>query len=90
MKYGMENESNAKERYIKCYKRRHTNMHFTEPGLLVSNSISFIGATPDGIRNCNCCKGTLVEFKCPYTGKGLDAKRVFCLQSIGGQKWNIR
>ena len=52
MKYGIENESNAKERYIKCYKRRHTNMHFTEPdGLLVSDSISFTGATPDGIRN---------------------------------------
>ena len=29
MKYGIENESNAKERYIKCYKRRHTNTHFT-------------------------------------------------------------
>ena len=32
MKYAIENESNAKERYIKCYKCRHTNMHFTEPG----------------------------------------------------------
>ena len=90
MKYGMENESNAKERYIKCYKRRHTNMRFTEPGLLVSNSISFICATPDGKRNCNCCKSRLVEFKCPYTGKDLDAKSAFLLQSIGGQKWNIR
>ena len=60
-------------------------MHFTEPGLLISNSIPFIGATPDGIRNCNCCKSTLVEFKCPYTGKDLDAKSAFLFHSIGGK-----
>ena len=53
MQYGIENESKARECYTKCYKRWHTNMHFTEPGLLISNSIPFIGATPDGIRNCN-------------------------------------
>ena len=74
MQYGIENESKAIECYIKCYKRRHTNMHFTEQGLLISNSIPFIGATPEGIRNCKCCKSTLVEFKCLYTGKDLDAK----------------
>ena len=85
MQHGIENESKARECYIKCYKRRHTNMHFIEPGLLISNSIPFIGATPDGIRNCNCCKSTLVEFKCPYTGKDLDAKSAFLLHSIGGK-----
>ena len=82
MKYGIENESNAKDRYIKRCKRRHTNMHFTEPGLLVSNSISFIGATADGIRNCDCCKSTLVEFNVRILEKTWMQKVLFFCKAL--------
>lgn len=29
----------------------------------------YIGATPDGIINCDCCSDGIIEIKCPYINK---------------------
>lgn len=36
---------------------------------MVSSKYSHIGASPDGIWNCDCCGTGILEIKCPLKGK---------------------
>lgn len=65
---------------------KNNTLELEEPGLLISRQCSWIGASLDGIRKCQCCDPSVVEFKCPFTGKDLDPKIAFLLPSIGGKK----
>jgi len=42
-------------------------MCVTESGLVINSNIPYMGATPDGIINCNCCGKGCLEIKCPYS-----------------------
>ena len=41
-------------------------------GLHVSLSYPHLGASPDGLINCDCCGESLIEIKCPYKYRELD------------------
>lgn len=84
--YGIKEEDGAKCYYSKVREKQHCSFAFEEPGLIISKHYSWIGASLDGIRKCQCCDPTAVEMKCPFKGKDLDPKVAFLLPSVGGKK----
>jgi hypothetical protein len=84
IKYGTEMEDEAKTSYCRIMKKQHIKFGFSETGLVLSLDHGWVGASPDGIRKCHCCEDTLVEFKCPYTGRDMDPKSAFLLDTVGG------
>ena len=65
--------------------KRHICFSLHEPGLVVSPAVPRLGASPDGLRKCSCCKEAVVEFKCPYSGKDL----LFFKIVLGKNKLNL-
>lgn len=43
----------------------HKNVRAKQCGLFVDKTDTFLGASPDGIIECDCCEPRLVEIKCP-------------------------
>lgn len=79
IQYGINEENNAKFYYSKVSEKQHSSFELEEPGLLISRQHSWIGASLDDIRKCQCCGPSVVELKCPFTGKDLDPKIAFLL-----------
>lgn len=44
----------------------HTSFDIKESGLIISTSIPFLAASPDGIFNCPCHGKGVIEIKCPW------------------------
>ena len=86
IEHGIKEEENAKFYYSKLNEKKHCSFDLEEPGLLISSSYSWIIASLDGIRKCQCCEPTVVEIKCPFKGKDLDPKNAFLLPTVGGKK----
>jgi hypothetical protein len=63
IKYGTEMEDEAKTSYCRIMKKQQIKFGFSETGLVLSPDNGWVGASPDGIRECYCCEDTLVEFK---------------------------
>ena len=66
IKWGVDNEPNAKQEYISAMKNAHDHFEFENSGLVVSMHSPFVAASPDGLAKCDCHGTRLVEFKCPY------------------------
>ena len=49
IEHGIKEEENAKFYYTKVNEKEHCSFDLEEPGLLISNSSSWIGANLDGI-----------------------------------------
>ena len=71
IEHGMKELENTKFYYSKLNEKKNCSFYLEEPGLLISSSYSWIGASLDGIRKCQCCEPTVVEIKCPFKGKDL-------------------
>ena len=67
-------------------KTKHRNFCLKETGLVLNPEHGWVGVSPDGIRKCRCFLDipSLVEFKCPYTGKDMESKTASILDSVGG------
>ena len=79
------------EENAKCYnsefsEKPHCSFDLLEPGLLVSSSYFWIGASLNGIRKFHCCDPSVEEIKCPFKGRDLDPKIAFLLPTVGGKK----
>ena len=87
--WGIENEQNARERYLEQMKDEHTELSYTSSGLRVNPKYPHLGATPDGIVKCDCCGNGLIEIKCPYKHKQSHPHNVveskFCLEHVNGR-----
>ena len=44
-------------------------MKYSAAGLVISDKLPFIGASPDGLIECECCLPGCIEIKSPYTHK---------------------
>ena len=75
--HGIREEENAKFNYSKVIEKQPCSFDLQKPGVLISHSYSWIGASLDGIRTCQCYDPTVVEIKCPFKGKDLDPKNCF-------------
>ncbi|CAN7942882.1 unnamed protein product [Ixodes hexagonus] len=64
MKRGLLLESPAREKFREENKS-HTDLEVKESGFLLSRRHPFLGASPDGIVTCSCCKARLLEIKSP-------------------------
>lgn len=76
VRYGRNNEAVALASYKVLATQRHTNVRFSEVGLVVSREEPYFGATPDHLVECDCCGKGTVEVKCPYS------VRETCLQDL--------
>jgi len=65
-KWGCEHETLAKSAYANTMKDTHQNFTCKDSGLIVSHFHPFIGASPDGVIQCDCCGKGVLEVKCPY------------------------
>ncbi|XP_064475596.1 uncharacterized protein LOC135389484 [Ornithodoros turicata] len=69
MKRGIDMEPIAKGRYIEEHGNKHRNLHIVEHGFCVLPGCPFIGASPDGVTECDCCEREVLEVKCPLSIK---------------------
>lgn len=67
--YGCKHEDDARSIYTERMKMDHSSFSVKSSGLLLDPSNPFIGASPDGIVDCNCCGIGVLEIKCPYSCK---------------------
>uniref|UniRef100_A0A7M5U1J0 YqaJ viral recombinase domain-containing protein n=1 Tax=Clytia hemisphaerica TaxID=252671 RepID=A0A7M5U1J0_9CNID len=68
--YGCDNEKVALS-YLEVYlNHEHRDAKITESGLIRSSEFPFLGASPDGLLDCSCCKESyVIEIKCPIKCK---------------------
>ena len=85
LEWGRQNEAKALEKYKRIFSEIHSNFQEKRCGLYISTECSFVGASPDGMRQCDCCGTGCVEVKCPYATRNLtideaiDNRKDFCL-----------
>ncbi|ELU09941.1 hypothetical protein CAPTEDRAFT_216847, partial [Capitella teleta] len=68
LKYGRAMEPVAKKAFLQVMRAAgHVNPRLHECGLFTLAEHPFIGASLDGIFECNCCGQSILEVKCPST-----------------------
>jgi hypothetical protein len=72
LRYGHEQESVARAKYLESFQGDHVNADVKESGLLVCGEKPYLRASPDGIVSCSCHGTRLLEIKCPYSARDLD------------------
>lgn len=68
LKYGRRMEDTAARKYEKVMTELgHKNLKVAKCGLFVSESVPYIGASPDRMVTCDCCGKRVLEIKCPLS-----------------------
>ena len=86
--YGIQYEKHALKQVESEFQQNHINCELVSCGLFRHSKYPFLGATPDGLLNCDCCTGYVVEVKCPYKCRNADilelieTDKQFCLTRI--------
>jgi len=83
-RWGIQEETKAKEEYIEIMSPRHINFNVTPTGLYISPQHPHLGASHDGKVTCDCCGCGCLEIKCPFLAKDktlleLSKEKDFCL-----------
>ena len=65
LKYGRETEEIARESYYALVGPYHSNIAITKTGLHISANYPHLGASPNRITDCDCCRKGLIAIKCP-------------------------
>lgn len=90
LQWGIEHESDARDQYISMMDDCHNNFQFTVSGLHVNPNYPHLGASLDGLVECECCGKGLLERKCPYKFRDKDPNEIedesFYLQHTGNSK----
>ena len=76
LRWGLDNEDNAKGAYCKAIKDDHDDFVVHSTGLHVNPLYPHLGASPDGLVSCSCCGEGLLGLKCPYSICDEDPTRV--------------
>ena len=69
--WGHEKEKTAIEHYIKKIHKKHKGLCVENSGLVINVLWPHIGASPDGIRYCDCCGRRVVEVKSLFAKRNL-------------------
>ena len=67
--WGCKHEKLAREFYCNNAVKSHVNFSVEDVGLMLNPKWPYIGASPDGMVNCDCCGKGVLERKCPYCHK---------------------
>ncbi|XP_038062887.1 uncharacterized protein LOC119733373 [Patiria miniata] len=80
--WGKNKEKEARNMYKEHLKSEHIHVNVSDCGLFIHPDFPHLGATPDGIVECECCGIGVCEVKCPYTCKNntISSGVVKCLQ----------
>ena len=76
LNWGITHEDIARKEYIALVLEDHVELECVESGLHVNPLFPHLGATPDGVVNCDCCGKGLLEIKCPYKHRNSHPHRV--------------
>jgi hypothetical protein len=84
VKWGADNEEKAKSKYLEENKVHHKHLKVKQTGLLIDKERLYLGASADGLVNCDCCESRVLEIKCPFKHKNkliseALADKKFCL-----------
>ena len=83
-KWGCEHETSARSAYANIMKNVYSGFVCKESGLIISITYPFIGASPDGNIQCECCTGIgVLEVKCPYCVRDVEPSSVPYIQDDG-------
>jgi hypothetical protein len=91
MAYGRRLENKGLKAYCQDHmKKCHQLVEVKRKGLAVSPNFPFLGASVDGIVNCNECGIGVVEIKCPYKWRNTApvdcaADSDFCCSLVNGE-----
>ena len=55
-RWGCDHEKTARESYLRRAQDHHLNFTVSESGLIINPKYPYLGATPDGCINCDCCE----------------------------------
>ena len=66
IQWGIEHEEVARNAYIESASECHDNFSCAASGLHVNPCYPHLGATPDGLIECDCCGEGVLEIKCPF------------------------
>ena len=69
--WGHDKEQAAIDLYIKKFHKKHQGLCVKNSGLVVNTSWPHLGASPDGIRYCECCGKRVVEIKSLFSKRNL-------------------
>ena len=67
--YGCNHEDLARQMYTQKFAAKHEEFLVVQCGLILDPKFPFLGASPDGLVNCKCCKSGVLEIKCPFSCK---------------------
>ena len=76
-RYGILNESNAIDAYVKHVGPQHRNMKLIKVGMILSPDMGYLGGSIDRYRVCDCCPSRVIEIKCPSSLEACTYKE-FC------------
>ena len=66
-KWGCKHESVARDEYISASQTEHENFKLCCSGLIIDPIYPHLGASPDGMVQCDCCGAGTLEIKCPFS-----------------------
>ena len=82
--WGKKKEDTARKEYLKKAEETHVSFNYRSAGFHVNIQYPHLGATPDGVIECECCGAGIIEIKCPYKYRQHKLSdindRSFCLQ----------
>ena len=85
--WGLVHEETARKAYYRVESHNHHRLQLLSKGFLISAKKSFLGASLDNIRRCNCstgCQDVVVEYKCPWKHHDKHPKTAFLSKEVGG------
>uniref|UniRef100_A0A672J7X2 YqaJ viral recombinase domain-containing protein n=1 Tax=Salarias fasciatus TaxID=181472 RepID=A0A672J7X2_SALFA len=92
IEWGRQNENHAREMYRLQSNRHHSGSEVTQCGFFINPKFPEVGASPDGLVQCNCCGRGCIEIKCSYKYRDLTVSeacsrsdRDFCLELHEGE-----
>ncbi|XP_078610518.1 uncharacterized protein LOC144881370 [Branchiostoma floridae x Branchiostoma japonicum] len=79
IQWGMKQEEKARQQYLEATLCICKDVKLEEVGLILYKDFPFIGASPDGMRQCSCHGRTVIEIKCPYKYRDIYPAADLCL-----------
>ena len=65
-RWACTHEDDAKSVYFAQAAENHKGFELHDTGLLLSTHRPYVGTSPDGLVNCDCCGKGVLEVKCPF------------------------
>ena len=69
IRWGLDNEDLAREKFVALMSSTHNSFNCRKAGFIISKQMPFLGASPDGVIECQCCGRGVLEIKCPFKYK---------------------